>query len=454
MKFAAFAGLSGASASTLGITFQDCGDSTTHGKISDLQPLSITSGVENSLTGTGSLDKSITGGAFDMHVTAGGGLINKHYTGDVCESKTFSLPLGLGTMSWGGLACPQATGDVAVVLKVKLSSNLPASLATSDVALTATDQDSESAICANVHIAKQMEFSAKKYARGLIHRNVDRAVPIEVETITDEMRANTPTSKDWSGVATTAVKDQGYCGSCWAYSATEGIESGLFMSSGELLELSPQQIISCDKTDGGCNGGDIPEAFDYVMSTGGIALDSDYPETSAGFSTQFIQARGFWRRIARGLLEYLMFKDLLEHFFGSNGKCKSHPFAVQVSSAKFAIPECTASDCSGNAKYEDDLKAALAKHGPMSICVNAASWDSYTGGIFTESCPGGWGDLDHCVQLVGYGTDSGSDYWKVRNSWASNWGEGGYIRLPVGTNACGVATEAMFVKASKVSLSV
>jgi len=422
MKFAAFAGLSGASAATLGITFQDCGDSTTHGKISDLQPLSITSGVENSLTGTGSLDKSITGGAFDMHVTAGGGLINKHYTGDVCESKTFSLPLGLGTMSWGGLACPQATGDVAVVLKVKLSSNLPASLATSDVALTATDQDSESAICANVHIAKQMEFSAKKYARGLIHRNVDRAVPIEVETITDEMRANTPTSKDWSGVATTAVKDQGYCGSCWAYSATEGIESGLFMSSGELLELSPQQIISCDKTDGGCNGGDIPEAFDYVMSTGGIALDSDYPETSAAA--------------------------------GKNGKCKSHPFAVQVSSAKFAIPECTASDCSGNAKYEDDLKAALAKHGPMSICVNAASWDSYTGGIFTESCPGGWGDLDHCVQLVGYGTDSGSDYWKVRNSWASNWGEGGYIRLPVGTNACGVATEAMFVKASKVSLSV
>jgi len=422
MKFAAFAGLSGASAATLGITFQDCGDSTTHGKISDLQPLSITSGVENSLTGSGSLDKSITGGAFDMHVTAGGGLINKHYTGDVCESKTFSLPLGLGTMSWGGLACPQATGDVAVVLKVKLSSNLPASLATSDVALTATDQDSESAICANVHIAKQMEFSAKKYARGLIHRNVDRAVPIEVETITDEMRANTPKSKDWSGVATTAVKDQGYCGSCWAYSATEGIESGLYMSSGELLELSPQQIISCDKTDGGCNGGDIPEAFDYVMSTGGIALDSDYPETSAAA--------------------------------GKNGKCKSHAFAVQVSSAKFAIPECTASDCSGNAKYENDLKAALAKHGPMSICVNAASWDSYTGGIFTESCPGGWGDLDHCVQLVGYGTDSGSDYWKVRNSWASNWGEGGYIRLPVGTNACGVATEAMFVKASKVSLSV
>jgi len=422
MKFAAFAGLSGASAATLGITFEDCGDSTTHGKISDLQPLSITSGVENSLTGSGSLDKSITGGAFDMHVTAGGGLINKHYTGDVCESKTFSLPLGLGTMSWGGLACPQATGDVAVVLKVKLSSNLPASLATSDVALTATDQDSESAICANVHIAKQMEFSAKKYARGLIHRNVDRAVPIEVETITDEMRANTPKSKDWSGVATTAVKDQGYCGSCWAYSATEGIESGLYMSSGELLELSPQQIISCDKTDGGCNGGDIPEAFDYVMSTGGIALDSDYPETSAAA--------------------------------GKNGKCKSHAFAVQVSSAKFAIPECTASDCSGNAKYENDLKAALAKHGPMSICVNAASWDSYTGGIFTESCPGGWGDLDHCVQLVGYGTDSGSDYWKVRNSWASNWGEGGYIRLPVGTNACGVATEAMFVKASKVSLSV
>ena len=85
-----------ASAATLGITLQECGDPTKPGKNADLQPLTITSGVEKSLTGTGGLDKSITGGAFDMHVTADGGLINKHSTGDVCVSKTFKLTLGLG----------------------------------------------------------------------------------------------------------------------------------------------------------------------------------------------------------------------------------------------------------------------------------------------------------------------------------------------------------------------
>merc|ERR1712093_463698 len=100
------------------------------------------------------------------------------------------------------------------------------------------------------------------------------------------------------------------------------------------------------------------------------------------------------------------------------------------------------------------MGAALAAHGPISVCVNAGAWSSYAGGILSEECSGAASQLDHCVQLVGYGEDGGQAYWKVRNSWADSWGEGGYIRLPFGVNSCGVADEATFVTASTVSVTV
>ena len=105
---------------------------------------------------------------------------------------------------------------------------------------------------------------------------------VKVANITDDMRAALPVSLDWStSGATTPVKDQGQCGSCWAYSATEGIESGFFMATGTLTQLSEQQIIPCDKTDLGCNGGDLPTAFQYIETSGGIEAQSLYPDTSS-----------------------------------------------------------------------------------------------------------------------------------------------------------------------------
>merc|ERR1712107_689275 len=182
----------------------------------------------------------------------------------------------------------------------------------------------------------------------------------------------------------------GYCGSCWAHGATEGIESGLFMTTGKLEQLSEQQIVSCDKTDGSCNGGDLPTAFDYVQSAGGIATQASYPDTSSDA--------------------------------GKTGKC--------------------------NNQKESDMMAALNTYGPLSVCVNAQDWDGYSSGIYTTKCSGKYNALDHCVQLVGYDTTGSTSYWKVRNSWASSWGENGFIRLPMGTNACGIADEAMYVTAT------
>merc|ERR1712137_428708 len=165
----------------------------------------------------------------------------------------------------------------------------------------------------------------------------------------------------------------------------------------------------------GCKGGDLKSAFDYIQKVGGIDTDADYPDTSS--------------------------------ISEETGQCKAFKPVVKVLDVVFAVPPCDGEhdpDCK-NVK-ESDMMAALSVYGPLSICVNA-DWNSYRDGVHTRECTGRYWDLDHCVQLVGYDTTGEIHYWKVRNSWNTRWGEAGYIRLPMGTNACGIANEAMYVTA-------
>jgi cysteine peptidase B len=226
--------------------------------------------------------------------------------------------------------------------------------------------------------------------------------------------AGTPTNFDWRDEGkVTAVKDQGGCGSCWAHSAVEGIETSSAIKGYPLTELSVQQLVSCDSTDAGCRGGDLPPAFEYVMKAGGLATASSYPYTSGSFP---------WR----------------------SGTCES--FSVQsgttVKSYEYATEPCFGSCTSQD---EDTLAKNVANGGAPSICVDASAWQNYRGGVMTsKSCSSSYRSLDHCVQLTGYhGYGTSSGYWIVRNSWAEDWGEDGYIYLEMGTNTCGVADEAV-----------
>jgi len=273
-------------------------------------------------------------------------------------------------------------------------------------------------------LASAAAGASAKYAKGFVRMPRDANAFAPVVEITEEMRAAAPASIDWStqGVLT-AVKNQGQCGSCWAYSATEGIESYLAMNAGVLEELSEQQVISCDKTDAGCNGGDLPTAWNYVKKAGGIVKESAYPDTS--------------------------------NSKGKTGSCKSKKLTNKVASVSgysWAVPECTGGSCSG--QDEDGMKAVLASKGPISVCVNAGSWDSYSGGVLGGSCSAAYDDLDHCVQLVGYDTTASTPYWKVRNSWGTSWGESGFIRLPMGKNFCGIADEAGIPTAAVVGSEI
>jgi len=255
-----------------------------------------------------------------------------------------------------------------------------------------------------------------QHAKGFVRQPRNAVVP--VATITEDMRAAAPAKLDYTGTATSPVKDQGQCGSCWAFSATQGVESAVYMQHGTMPILSTQQTISCDPNDGGCQGGDLPTAFDYIQSDGGVDSDANYPDKS--------------------------------HRFGITGKCKSHGHVAKVTDYKYAIPPCEGGSCSNQA--EDDLKAALATHGPLSVCVNAESWNGYNGGVMASgSCSGAYNTLDHCVQLVGYDTTASTPYWIVKNSWGASWAEKGHVWLPMGENSCGIADEAMYVTAEMLS---
>jgi len=271
------------------------------------------------------------------------------------------------------------------------------------------------AICQDVR-------TEKKYAKGFVRQPRNEAVP--VGTITPEMRAAAPARLDWTETsgAVNIVKGQGDCGSCWAFSAVAGIEAAVFQATGSSVSLSEQQVVSCDTTDQGCFGGDLPTAFDYIEDVGGLDTEDAYPYTSGAH--------------------------------GHTGSCKDPKTpVVQVTDYKYAVPPCEglgAGHC--HDQDEDGLKAVLATHGPLSICVDAEDWGTYSGDIFPSGCSDNYYDVDHCLLLVGYDTTASTPYWKVKNSWGTDWGEDGFIRLPFGENACGLANEAMYVTVSSASV--
>lgn len=187
----------------------------------------------------------------------------------------------------------------------------------------------------------------------------------------------------------TAVKDQGQCGDCWAHSVTESIESSWALATGQLFVLSQQQVTSCTPELGSCYacGGSYPSlGFDYVVENG-LTEEWQYPFVS---------------------------------YDGSSVNCSADVPQSFVTVSGYV-----------NVRQNDeaDTMEALATLGPLAILVDASSWSSYESGIF-NGCDYSYNiSLDHAVNLIGYGSDNGQNYWIVRNSWAANWGEDGYIRL-------------------------
>lgn len=200
----------------------------------------------------------------------------------------------------------------------------------------------------------------------------------------------------------TGVKDQGQCGSCWAFGAIASEEAAQVEAGGSLTSLSEQQLVDCDTQDGGCNGGWYDTAWKYVNNAGGSNTESDYPYEA---------------------------KD-------RTCRADSNSFAGTVSSCNGGPNFFCANR--GKSGDEDELTSALNDR-PLAVAVDASYFQFYHGGVFYSSlCSSS--ALNHAVFAVGYGSDSEGDYYIVKNSWGASWGENGYIKMSRGrNNNCGIA---------------
>lgn len=199
-------------------------------------------------------------------------------------------------------------------------------------------------------------------------------------------------SVDWvQKGAVNPIKNQGSCGSCWAFSTVGTLESAFKISAGTLHSLAEQQLVDCDKADGGCGGGWPHSAYDNYYTGAGVCSEDSYKYTA---------------------------KD---------GSCRA-------SSCTVALPSGTVTGHHNVPQTSSGLKSAIASQ-PISVTVNAGQLQLYANGVVTGDCSG---QINHAVMAVGYGMD-GQSYFNIRNSWGTSWGEAGYIRLAQSGGSQGTA---------------
>lgn len=224
---------------------------------------------------------------------------------------------------------------------------------------------------------------------------------------------NLPDHVDWvKAGAVTPVKDQGTCGSCWTFSTTGALEGAYFIKTGNLVSFSEQQLVDCDNLRGGgrnhgCNGGLMDRAFEWISDNGGLCTEADYPYVSEDGS----------KNVCQKICKVVEGSEIIDYIDIYPGDEYSMMYSLTIN--------------------------------PVSISIDASgrNFQLYKSGVLTSECGI---KLDHGVLAVGYGSENGFNYYLVKNSWGTSWGEGGYIKLGRGPEynngdgQCGILLEGSY----------
>ena len=251
-------------------------------------------------------------------------------------------------------------------------------------------------------ITKFSDLTKQEFAKIYLNLNYDAMAMANFDPTIVKVSNAAPAAYDWRDHGRVSpVKDQGSCGSCWAFSTVANLEGLYYATKGVMKTFSEQMLVDCDTSDSGCNGGLMQYAFTWLKKNG-IMLDSDYPYT------------------------------------GTKGTCKSDK-TKYVDMSVTGYKKLGSSWSTWSAVDEDEVKEFLYETGPLAIALNADPLQTYSSGILdltSTKCP--TSGINHAVTLVGYGTENNVAYWIVKNSWGTSWGEKGYFRIRRGNGTCGI----------------
>ena len=253
-------------------------------------------------------------------------------------------------------------------------------------------------------ITKFSDLTHQEFTKTYLNLNYDAFAIANFNPYKVKVSNIAPDSFDWRDRGlVTPVRDQGSCGSCWAFSTVANLEGIYYKMKGQVVDLSEQILVDCDTLDSGCNGGLMEYAFTWLKENG-IETEEDYPYT------------------------------------GKKGKCNADP-SKYIDMKITGYRKLGRSTSTWSPVDEEEIKEFLYETNPLSVALNANLLVYYTGGVLdvpASQCPAS--GINHAVTLVGYGhdTESDKDYWTCKNSWGENWGESGYFRIKRGSGTCGI----------------
>eukprot|EP00727_Mastigamoeba_balamuthi_P014210 m51a1_g9411 hypothetical protein (915) ;mRNA; r:336243-342515 len=257
-------------------------------------------------------------------------------------------------------------------------------------------------------LTKYADLTKEEFAKIYLNANVPDGLSkleglIRKSTLSPVPVAGLPSN--WIAPTVTPVRDQGQCGSCWAFATTAVMESAWFKSTGNMTQFSTQQIVDCDTYSFGCGGGSAFTPYKYIISLteqgAGFETEEDYPYTASDQS-----------------------------------QCN---YSADKAVGKFSHMFWVGFD-------EDRIDSELVRSGPLSFGLDATTLQLYVSGVLedTPQCMNYQDQANHIVVLIGWGVDASGRYWVVKNSWGADWGEKGWFRIRRGAGTCLIASGQAF----------